>query len=119
MADLSRVGAGAAGERRAELWYVERGFVVLDRNWRRPGGEIDLVVARVPLLVFVEVKWRRRSTHGGPAAAIDRRKADRVRATAERWLVEHPDWGRREGLRVRFDAVLGVGGHIEVIEAAF
>ncbi|MEY2975259.1 MAG: hypothetical protein RIR49_1679 [Actinomycetota bacterium] len=119
MADLSRVGAGAAGERRAERWYLERGYIVLDRNWRRPGGEIDLVVARSPVLVFVEVKWRRRASHGGPGAAIDLRKAERVRATAERWLVEHPEWGGRSGLRVRFDAALGVGAHLEVIEAAF
>lgn len=119
MADLSRVGAGAAGERRAERWYVEQGFVVLDRNWRRPGGEIDLVVARAPLLVFVEVKWRRGTSHGGPAAAIDQRKAQRVRATAQRWLVEHPAWGHRDHLAVRFDAVLGIGGRFEVIEGAF
>jgi putative endonuclease len=119
MADLSRVGAGAAGERRAERWYVDHGFEVLDRNWRRPGGELDLVVARDPMLVFVEVKWRRRSTHGGPGAAIDCRKAERVRATAERWLVEHPEWGQRSGLRVRFDAALGIGGHLDVIEGAF
>lgn len=119
MADLSRVGAGAAGERRAERWYVEQGFVVLDRNWRRPGGEIDLVVARSPLLVFVEVKWRRTVSHGGPAAAIDRRKAERIRATAERWLAEHPAWGGRDGLSIRFDAALGVGGRLDVIEGAF
>ena len=119
MADLSRVGAGAAGERRAERWYVERGFVVLDRNWRRPGGEIDLVVVRAPLLVFVEVKWRRTSSHGGPAGAIDQRKAGRVRATAERWLIEHPAWGGHDGLSIRFDAVLGIGGRLEVVEGAF
>jgi hypothetical protein len=34
-------------------------------------------------------------------------------------LVEHPEWGGRSGLRVRFDAALGVGAHLEVIEAAF
>ncbi|MHB8431557.1 MAG: YraN family protein, partial [Acidimicrobiales bacterium] len=35
---------GAFGEERAARWYEDRGYEVLERNWRRREGELDLVV---------------------------------------------------------------------------
>jgi len=48
---------GQIGEQIASEYLIERGWVILDRNFRRPYGEIDIVARETPdLLVFVEVK---------------------------------------------------------------
>ena len=47
-----RRALGAQGEAAAARWYEERGFAVVDRNWRRREGEIDLVLRHDRLLVF-------------------------------------------------------------------
>ncbi|MDG6104464.1 YraN family protein [Dactylosporangium aurantiacum] len=93
---------GRFGERLAVRHLIARGLVVLDRNWRCPSGELDVVARDGPLLVFVEVKTRRGGRFGAPAEAVDARKAVRLRRLAARWLAEHAG-GRHP--QVRFDVV--------------
>jgi len=116
MADRSRVAAGAAGERRAALEYRRLGFETVDRNWRCAGAEIDLVVRCDDLIVFVEVKTRRRRSLSEALAAVDGAKQERIRVGAQRWLMAHPE---HAGDRIRFDAVAVVDGIVEVVEGAF
>ncbi len=72
--------------------------------------EIDLIVGRGRLLVFVEVKSRRSSgpdgfgSHTQAAEAVDTRKQARLRRGARAWLDEHSDLRTRVS-RVRFDVV--------------
>lgn len=111
---------GRWGEDQAARWYRDKGYVVLDRNWRCPGGEIDLVVSRraaagSETVVFVEVKARSSDRLGAPAAAVDSRKQRKVRRAAMCWLDAHP--GQRGALR--FDVVAITGVRLEVIEAAY
>ncbi len=108
------VALGRWGERRVARLYESSGYVVLDRNWRVRGGELDLVLSRGDEIVFCEVKTRRSDRFGAGAEAIDRRKQRFLRRTAASWLEAH---GRRG--RLRFDVVSVVGPRIEVIEAAF
>ena len=105
---------GAAGEAQAAAWYVERGYAVVDRNWRCREGELDLVVRRGDVLVFVEVKARRTDRFGRPEEAVTPAKQRRLRTLATRYLEAT---GRRGALR--FDVVAILGGELEVIEAAF
>ena len=42
-----RADRGAAGEDLAAAWYTDRGFHVVERNWRCPAGELDLVGSAV------------------------------------------------------------------------
>ncbi len=106
---------GAAGEERAAAWYRARGYRVLDRNWRCRDGELDLVVARGRLLVFVEVKARRTDRFGSPLEAVTRTKQLRLRRLALRYLEAT---GARPSA-MRFDVVSILAGHLEVVEAAF
>ena len=63
-------GAGRHGEDRAARHYVERGYAVVARNWRWPGGEIDIVVVRDDQLVVVEVRVRSSDSRGSAAVSV-------------------------------------------------
>ena len=80
---------------------MRQGFRVLERNFRVPDGEIDLVVRRGPLLVFCEVKTRSSDRWGVPAEAVAWRKQGRIRRLATLWMRER-HCGRAE---IRFDVV--------------
>lgn len=115
-----RRALGADGEAVAAHWYQRRGGEVVARNWRTRAGELDLVVIEGDVLVVVEVKTRSSSRHGSGAAAVDRRKQQRIRALATAFLAA---WDGPRPATVRFDvAVVTPGAHgfaVEVIEHAF
>lgn len=82
---------GRFGERCAARWYRRAGFSIVDRNWRCPRGEIDLVAVKGSLVVFVEVKARTTSRFGSGAEAVDWRKQRTLRLVATRWLETSSD----------------------------
>jgi len=108
---------GAKGEDAACRWYADRGYVVLDRNWRHGrAGELDLIL-RDPtdgVVVFCEVKTRASDRFGTPAEAVGPKKQLRIRRLAAAWLAEHDGFQA-----VRFDVAGVVGGKVEVVQAAF
>ena len=110
---------GMLAERRVALQYEQRGFVVLDRNWRCGVGELDIVSANSSTLAVIEVKWRQSSEFGGAAGAVGLVKQSQIKAATELGLVRHPAWSQRDDLAVRFDVAAVTGGVIEVFEAAF
>ncbi|HMK63914.1 MAG TPA: YraN family protein [Acidimicrobiales bacterium] len=81
---------GRRGEEAAARFYESAGFTVIDRNWRCPQGELDLVVADGAggLLVFCEVKTRTSSAFGSPAEAVTPAKVRRLRRLAGHWMAE-------------------------------
>ena len=97
-------------------WYLARGYRVLDRNWRCPTGELDLVVEHAGVVVFCEVKARASDRYGPAASAVDARKQQKLRALALAWLAAHPNLRRRS---LRFDVAAVTGARINVIESAF
>ncbi len=98
-------GLGRAGEAVAVEHLVGTGYEILATNWRPSGvglrGEIDIVVARDGVIVFVEVKTRRSARHGGPLAAVTPSKQARIRRLAVAYLAECGGGGRQ----VRFDVI--------------
>lgn len=110
---------GRHGEELAARHLLATGYEVVERNWRCPAGELDIVARRDGTLVFVEVKTRSTVAFGVPAEAVSRDKARRIRGLAARWLVERrPAFGE-----VRFDVVSVLRGRdgfsVEHVEAAF
>ena len=81
---------GDRGERAVADWYEARGYLVLDRNWRVAGGELDLVLfdRGVGAVVFCEVKARSSTSFGTGFDAVTPDKLRRVRRLAGRWLAE-------------------------------
>jgi putative endonuclease len=110
---------GTWGEDQAARHLRNRGWKIIRRNFRAPGGgEVDLVCRDGETLVFAEVKTRRSEELGRPLDAVDRKKEQLIRRGALYWLrlLEMPD------ITFRFDVIEVLATEpveIRVIESAF
>ena len=96
-------------------WYVDRGYEIVERNWRCRAGELDLIVRRNRTFVFCEVKTRSSAAFGAPVEAVTRDKQVRLRHLAAKWLEDAP----MRPTEIRFDVASVLAGEIEVLEGAF
>ena len=91
---LSRVAekdeVGREGEQVAVDYLTERGYRVLDRNWRCRLGELDIVALDGHELVVVEVKSRRSTAFGDPLEGVTDEKLTRLCVLAGAWRRAHP-----------------------------
>ena len=76
------------GEQLAEAFLARRGYVMVARNYRCAGGEVDLICRDGDVLAFVEVKTRRGSAFGAPEEAVTAGKIVHIAAAAEHYLAE-------------------------------
>lgn len=105
---------GRRGEDFAAAFLSARGYRVLQRNVRLPGGEIDLVCLDGATLVFVEVKSRQTARFGTALGAVNRKKRAKLRQMAADYAqVVAPT------ARIRFDVVALDGGRIALHRNAF
>jgi putative endonuclease len=105
---------GAHWESVAARFLSERGLKPLSRNYHGRFGEIDLVMLDNEALVFIEVRFRRRSAYGSGADSVTRTKQARIVRAAGRFLQENPRQRRRP---CRFDVVsIGIDGEEPVID---
>ncbi|MGI6658087.1 MAG: YraN family protein [Dethiobacteraceae bacterium] len=77
---------GRKGEALAAAYLSERGYQILEVNWRCTRGELDLVARDGKVLVFIEVKTRRSQRHGTAAEAVDARKQEKIRSLALNYI---------------------------------
>ncbi len=106
---------GHAAEEAAATFLQGKGFTVLERRWRSPAGEIDLIACRESLLVFVEVKAR--AFLARAAESLSPRQQRRIAAAAEIYLASHPIPAIEQ---IRFDVILlAQDGRPYHIEGAF
>ncbi len=83
---FSRAQLGTLGEACAAAYLQTAGYRILAQNVRADGVEIDLIALHARILVFVEVKTRRSTTHGRAEEAVDLRKQMRLVRGACAWL---------------------------------
>lgn len=105
---------GRLGERLAAGILQERGYRILEQNFRCQFGEIDLIAEENGDLVFIEVKTRRGTVCGLPEEAITNRKARKLQEVAICYLDAHhlPDCSWRiDVVAVQFSS----GGRLEEI----
>ncbi|MGA2835401.1 MAG: YraN family protein [Acidimicrobiales bacterium] len=114
-----RRALGRAGEDTAAAWYEDNGYEVLERNWRRREGEVDLIVRKGRTVAFCEVKTRSSDAFGTGAESVLPAKQRRVRRLASRWLAELTPASGRALVDLRFDVVCITGGVVDVVEDAF
>jgi putative endonuclease len=112
---------GDAAESRALAWLQARGLTLVERNYRvargphAHGGEIDLILReRDGTLVFVEVRARAGTAHGGAAASVGATKQRRLVRAAQHYLLR-----LASPPPCRFDVLAIDGERIEWLQAAF
>lgn len=79
---------------------------LLESNYRRKCGELDLVMLDRSTLVFVEVRYRSSNRWGGALASVTRKKQRRLINAASSYLQQHPQF---KGKPCRFDVVAITG----------
>ena len=62
---------GRTGEAVAAKYYQQRGWLLLNHNYRTRLGELDLILYKENTLVFAEVKTRTSAQHAAPAEAFE------------------------------------------------
>ena len=104
---------GGKGEVLAIEFLRDKGYEIVETNYKNKLGEIDIIALDGKTLVFVEVKCRSTLAFGRPYEAVDARKQQKIRRVAELYLViKHKYYAD-----CRFDIIEVLGdeiiGHIE------
>lgn len=95
---------GKKGEDLATLFLQQKGWSILERNWRFHRNEVDIIALDHGVLVFVEVKSRRNNFFGEPEEAITTAKIQRLVLAADHYI-------RQKGMNndARFDVISIIG----------
>lgn len=96
----SRADTGKRGEAFALQFLLEKGYTLLETNWRFQHKEVDIIATDGSDLVFAEVKTRTSHRHGEPEEAVDLKK--------QRFLIEAADAyvnSKDLDVNVRFDII--------------
>ena len=105
------IKTGNKGENLAAEFLQQKGYELVTRNYRYKHAEIDLIVKRNDVLVFVEVKTRSSTSFGEPEAFVDTKKAAKIFEVAEQYTYEN-NWNGN----IRFDIVsVMIGDSNEVV----
>ncbi len=85
----TRKELGALGEEMAAGMLKEKGYAIIEQNFRCRYGEIDIIARDGDKIIFIEVKTRRSLKYGFPEEAVDFRKQKRLRLLAALYLAGH------------------------------
>lgn len=110
-----RIQIGRSFEKQAALFFEQNGYIILDRNWQAGHKEIDIIVRKDDLIVFVEVKSAASGKFGHPVERIDRKKIANLTEAAQHYISEN----NIENCDLRFDVVTFVDGKLEYFPNAF
>lgn len=105
---------GAKGEKRARKYLKRKGWKILEKNYKNPFGEVDIIAKKGGVLAFVEVKTRLTDEFGAPSEAVSVQRQTRYIQAAKFYF-----YGREIDCTVRFDIIEVFDGRINHIENAF
>ncbi|MFC1491487.1 YraN family protein [Nitrospinota bacterium] len=94
---------GKRGEDAACKMLRRNGYRILERNYRGPRYEVDIIASEGDIIAFVEVKTRAPGGEESAAASVGPPKQRRIFRAAEHYLMTHPD---AQSAMCRFDVVL-------------
>jgi putative endonuclease len=100
---MDRAAIGRSAEDIAADFLVAQGLTIVLRNYRRRGGELDIVAREGEVLVIAEVRTRSSDEFGGAAASVDGWKQHKIVRAATQLLQQRKDLAQ---LRVRFDVIV-------------
>jgi len=117
---MTRKDTGILGEQIAKHFLIERGYQIIETNYRCREGEIDIITRKDDYLIFVEVRAKRSRAFGMPEESVTATKKKHLRAVAGRYYETHADLP--ELWRIDFVAIELTGAgqlkRIELIENA-
>lgn len=106
---------GIQGEDRATQFLQKKGYRIIEKNFRSPFGEIDIIARDGNSLVFIEVKTRNTPFFGSPFQAITDKKKQHIIRSALYYMKNHQSLSNR----VRFDVVGIEGDDVTIVQGAF
>lgn len=92
---------GMVGENLAAKFLTEKGFEIIERNFRNYYGEIDIIAKKDDVLSFVEVKLRKSDEYGSALEFVNKKKQEKIKKAAEIYLISK----EIQNLQPRFDIV--------------
>lgn len=98
---------GSSGEALASNFLEKKGYVILEKNYTTPLGEIDIIAKDNGIIVFIEVKTRANDSFGYPFQAVNARKRSKLKKIALLYMKR-----LREEVPARFD-ILSIQIHAE------
>lgn len=79
---------GDFGEEITSKYLEKNGYRILDRNYSKPFGEIDIIAIKGDVISFVEVKTRKSDDFAYAAEAVDFYKQERIKRASQAFLME-------------------------------
>ena len=105
---------GFRGEERAARYLKRRGYKIIERNFRCPFGEVDIIAEKGDVVAFIEVKTRSNDNFGAPNEAVNGGRMRRYKNSARYYFTD-----RSMDCVVRFDIIEVTKEGINHIENAF
>ena len=105
---------GKRGENRAARYLKRQGYKILERGYKNPFGEVDIIAAKKDVVAFIEVKTRLSENYGAPSEAVNAKRKEKYIKAAQYYF-----YGKSIGVTVRFDVIEILRGEINHIENAF
>lgn len=100
---------GKEGEEQAVKFLEEKGYKIIERNWRGRKVEIDIIATKDHQLIIVEVKSRKTNVFGEPEEFVNRVKQKNLIHGAQEFF-----YASRLGLEIRFDIISVLAGKNEM-----
>jgi putative endonuclease len=117
---MKRRETGAFGERIACEFLGNNGYVIIEKNFRCPIGEADIIAQHQDTLVFVEVRTKTSRQFGSPEESITQTKMEHMRNVAAHYWQSHdnlPESWRIDVIAIEMNSS-GCVSRIELIENA-
>lgn len=86
---MKRRNTGILGEKLARDFLENRGYKIIETNYRCPEGEVDIIAGHDDYLVFIEVRTKTSRSFGSPEESITPTKKERLRAVAFQYQQTH------------------------------
>ncbi len=112
---INKREVGTENEKKAAAFLVEKGYEILEFNFRCKNGEIDIIAKDGEYLVFIEVKYRNSLRSGYPLEAISVQKQRTISKCAMYYMMKYG----LDSFPARFDVVGILRNEIQLIQNAF
>ncbi len=110
---------GQQGEDIATVFLTNKGYTIIERNWRFKHWEVDIIASKNRKLHFIEVKTRNSMRFGKPEESITREKMTHLKNAAEEYQYRNPEWKYLQFDVIAITLVNGIAKETYLIEDVY